>query len=105
MSTLDDKLQDILRKHNVVAPRIISEIKQAFKDEGYQPIATPVLSSEDNINHYYFDRTDKTWKVKPEKYMTGQEWYERFENEFTKLGTGGLREEILGLAKKAAGIE
>lgn len=35
MSDIDDKLQEILRLHVIIAPGIMSEIKQTFADEGY----------------------------------------------------------------------
>jgi hypothetical protein len=97
MNSLEEKLRDIFKNwhqtgcpfserygkcinadcHNKKKP-LVEQIIQAFKDDGWQRIATPVLSTEDNQVHYYFDRADKVWKKAPAKFMTGQEWYDRF---------------------------
>lgn len=39
------------------------------------------------------------------KYMTGQEWYDRFEKEIMKYPLGTYPREVLNIAKKASGIE
>lgn len=84
----------------------VAEIRQCFLEEGWQPVATPVLSSEDNVNNYYFDRTDKSWKVVPDKLMAGKEWLDRFTKECEKLGDKPIRAKyVIEAARRASGIK
>lgn len=98
MTNLDDKLKELVFK---MAGGIkdggedeITQIKQAFADEGY------VAKSE-----------LKSWSYTAEL-LTGTEWYDRFEKELNNLGvnyktgmTGLMASEILEAAKRAAGLD
>lgn len=88
MSSLDDKLREILDSFtDRPLPKnpfyrkgqndIMAQIKQAFADEGYAP----------TINYKDLDESEKaevTRRVFDQNYMTGQEWYARFEKELYK---------------------
>lgn len=71
---LDDKLRDIFTQHRMNVQEwdeetldleCIKLIKQAFADEGY--VDATINNTDDPL------------------YLTGQEWYDRFQNELNKL--------------------
>lgn len=69
----------------------IAQIKQAFTDAGYLPLTPEDIRAKAN-----------------EKYMTGQEWYDRFKDNLPAAIPLDPNEQVewaLEAAKKAAGIE
>lgn len=123
MNSLDNKLREILQSPHrdsygslvITFPttKMLAQIKQVFKDElekssEWQDIAREIVKST----------------TKKHGYMTGQEWYDRFEKELKKIagfwltqvdeprgiqkakpGMGALaRAAIKEAAKKASGI-
>lgn len=94
---IDDKLKEIL----LADPRqpteyTISQIKQAFAEEGY-------VYLEDDV-----EVKDNIIRVKDLHLMTGQEWYSRFEkivNEWPAYKPiNPVRKTMLDIAKKASGL-
>lgn len=105
---MDDKLKEILstfaaympgdasintfrKEEDKYAPKFIAQIKQAFADEGYENTTF---------------KTTELFKGHSPEYMTGQEWYDRFEKELRNHHSVKtlLDENYLKLAKKAAGL-
>lgn len=120
MSDKDKDLDDKLRKvwlepegcelGSVADQKALDDIKQVFDAEGYRNRA-PSRETEDK---YVKEHTAHVIRVLKEKggIMTGQEWFERFDDELRKLVSRGDGEtwmgwgcdEVRGAAKKAAGI-
>ncbi len=111
--SLDDKLREILHQAGYGSEMIyetddalVAQIKQAFADGGYVQVPKEV---------------QETWREynRMAGYMTGQEWYDRFQIELardqTKWEINHLSEVpkflgkrtvyVLEAAKKAAGLE
>lgn len=92
MSRLDKKLREILTpKLPTTIDTQIIRLKQAFADEGYIVLQPLTVKSSDT------DATDL---------MTGQDWYDRFVQEWLSIHRPDLKSiEILEAAKKAAGVK
>lgn len=91
--SLDDKLRGLYDGHPDHMEEWLTDIKQAFADEGFISV--------------YQGRVDKPT-------MTGQEWYDRFEKELKQSGfswdiqNGNQAEAIFDVneaAKKASGLQ
>lgn len=107
MSDIDEKLKIVQSKigccrYHMESQEFRDEIKQAFAEAGY---VNDVYRK--TINDAFLDG------VKSEAgLMTGQEWYDRFEKEYTGLLSPGqmhaddlTEEDVLKAAKRAAGLE
>lgn len=98
VSNLDDKLRDILGVRDQ-KDELVAQIKQAFADERYIQIPDKIRTI----------RITEELDELPTGFMTGQEWFQRFNYEFK--GTRwydqltGSHDEVIEAAKKAAGIE
>lgn len=79
-------------------------IKKAFIDAGWHPPISfyQIIAISKRI--VAGDEPDLALIV-PDGYMTGQEWYDRFEKEYTGSAWGAEVLRVLTMAKKAAGIE
>lgn len=110
MSDLDNKLaliiEDIIEYSADDGPLKVGQltfaeqIKQAFADAGYEKLHEK--GAYDTMNEAVANM-QKDW-------MTGQEWYDRFEKEFSKLTTENYMtaiypHEALKAAQKASGLE
>lgn len=101
-SDLDKKIRTVLenagvtyRKDMIAKDAAVDQIKQAFKDAGY---LTPQERATWHDEHF------------KQGHVTAQEWYDRFEKELEEwfqeeYNYGHLKENILDVAKKAAGTE
>ena len=82
MSTLDDRLREILRAdraNELAIAETIAQIKQAFADEGWIKIPQIVeVEGKLETQHNFVD-------INNMRYMTGQEWYDRFERELQRV--------------------
>jgi len=84
--SLDDRLREILTERygfaehqGDMADLIIAQIKRAFAEEGYQKTV---------FTHYPMEITQTIYDLHDERgrpVMTGQEWYDRFQKEYTQL--------------------
>lgn len=88
MSSLDNKLREILiatqpEEIPVTIDEAVDQIKQAFAEAGYVPIVGFLK--------------DNGW-------LTGQEWYERFEKQLPPFSLVPF-EDIIEAAKRASGLE
>lgn len=98
MATLEDKLRKIVEKYeNTDSDVLVAQIIQAFKDEGWVKVDLRYTPPMD------------VFTTNP-KYMTGQEWYERFENELgnTVVSADNVPAVVLACkesAKKASGLQ
>jgi len=107
--SLDEKLREIVA--DMPYPdAAVETIKQAFTDSGYLNSVrmngkTIVMNGKDPLGQVVY------W---PDKAMTGQEWYDRFEKELEHkvigVGYGGqdalyVFNYVVGAAKKAAGLK
>lgn len=116
MDGLDKKLGDILidaQRNNLYGEDFVKEVKQAFVEAGY--VQVPTVNEVDNKlyiqngmgRQVFFDGSDK-------RLMSGQEWYNRFVENLkrdgiplydTKAKVAYAYENVVGAAKKVAGIE
>lgn len=101
MNTLDEKLKKIVRELTATHAQdlAITQIKEAFTDEGYiQPIPYSIYARGNSPTS-----------------MSGKEWYDKFEKELEMTPTVDksplkevvleIRGAILEAAKKASGIQ
>lgn len=126
MSNLDDKLREIaedvfragvgtqaddikhsekaylnLQKHYTT--EAISQIKQAFKDENYIQVPETVINDDGSMDVRYAKKVLQNGVP----LMTGQEWYEKFQNEISEWGLGaysGDLDSVIEAAEKASGL-
>lgn len=124
MSSLDDKLKDILSDLEKVSSgliqvpwnqhdRALQQIKQAFKDAGYVQMAGKpvdgVLQTDDTYQSGQYTISVTGDKPYVGKLLTGAEWYNRFTKELApyeyththKVRIGG----VLEAAKRASGLD
>jgi hypothetical protein len=100
--TLDDKLREILDNHERLVfestDMAIAQIKQAFADAGY-PVSTH-LEEEPKKVRLTFSNGNRV------EYMTGQEWYNRFEKalEDELYGVEFYPDQARQAARKAANL-
>lgn len=95
---LDGKLKEILQANLGYASMsdnyFITQIKQAFADEGYMTARERVEWHEEHFN---------------QNHMTGQEWYGRFERALARRYVNHSKDkpywEALEAAKKASGLK
>jgi hypothetical protein len=127
MSNLDEKLQQIIvdslkeyRPEGKPVAEIVKEIKRALKDAGYATIDK--RSYRDELGRVYAQYTIKYpdgsgefVKAPQFAFMTGQEWYERYEEDLKGVtfphhcrddlvNVAGAVERCKNAAKKAADI-
>ena len=133
MSSIDDKLREVIRyianEDGYVEPEdldnAIAQIKQVFADEGYLPHVDCGKHVKVGDKLYITNGNDPLVKLDLAKYMTGREWYDRFEKEAgscthyirslfaSHVETASkaderemfVKQDILQAAKKAAGVE
>lgn len=137
MSNLDKKLNKILSKHikmlltfaalnddkagHETAERLIEQIKQAFADEEYTAPNSKAYWAKHGDKVYIVNGQDPIKRVDMQTLMTGQEWYDRFEEELANytgwfMGDDGAmhqhkdaslvgKSKAIEAAKRAAGIE
>lgn len=119
---IDDKLLEILLKADFTPGldlahtsekygKVIAQIKQAFKDEGYIKIP-PLVKSTSKV--FEIKKGGIAITIKPEEVMTGQEWLSRFEKELMDIPVLWTDEipkqlnpyalKVLEAAKKASGL-
>jgi hypothetical protein len=63
---------------------LLGKIIQAFKDDGWAPIKLTALLRDEKLVKTMQDAGYKVSESITAEYMTGQEWYERFEKEMTQ---------------------
>ncbi len=129
MNDLDDKLKTIGKKHGVSlvhypsgvrcrcidgpVDHFIVEVKKAFEEAGYERTVSANLSA--NPNEWYMKLDD--WikvahnvKAQEGGFMTGKQWYDRFENELdknleTRFVRGLVGQKALKAARKIASLK
>lgn len=114
MSDLDDKLKEILvggtkyekSRYSHVLDKSITKIRQAFTESGY--VYVPQITTCESYNAGNPKPT--AFRVNDMIVMTGQEWFNRFEQELKDSGyTGGYVDttpsSILDNARRASGIQ
>lgn len=87
--TLDDRLKEILEYHRKDDPEVITEIKQAFEDEGYKLYNSKFVTEHER---------------RQGGYLTGREWLDRFVKE-AKVSNMNTWADIEKAAKRASGVE
>lgn len=110
---LEKRLRSILEKGNAKSAEIglegwspdaedeaIAQILTAIKDAGY---ISPTQNAPKNVPDWWSKGVGK------QEFMTGQEWYDRFSNEFRGFRANTIVSlnisEVIEAAKRAAGIE
>lgn len=119
MGSLEDRLKDAIDKsvirdnnqHLVVSiDKAVEEIKQVFADEGYVTVDKRIYRDEYGRHYLQYTLPNEYVRVPQFSYMTGKEWYERFEEELAETTKHWLfesfdRSKVLEAAKKASGID
>lgn len=100
---IDDRLREILTLELpngatyelLDTPNTIEQIKQAFKEAGYRTL-------DKDTKSIYAPTISDEYRT----FMTGQEWYERFTDEYLNIKAAQTNTAtILAAAKRAAGIQ
>lgn len=117
MSNVDNKLRYILEDWypGTQYSDVIPQIKQAFSEAGYingidyADWLTRRQRIPEGLRGYMdFVAKNKGLKVPP-RLMTGQEWYDRFEKEYRKLGgypdDVNINSNAMEAARKASGVD
>lgn len=118
MSKLYEDLCEILVKvdKNTNIDEVIKQIKQAFIKDHWSAIPEAevyerVLKYDDQIvcsqcqNRFTTEEDYISHTKLHDPYMTGQEWYNRFKQEFVEDRTVSYNGDMLAVARRAAGIE
>jgi hypothetical protein len=108
---LDKKIDDIYdewsdRTFEMAGDRLEFRmmVVKAFQDAGWKHDG--FSEAYEHVLKKRNDGIEPTWvKIFGFRFLTGQEWYDRFHEESLKLGYKQLTEAVESAAKKAAGLE
>lgn len=116
--TLDDKLVKLIADTNLdfnktqhyKGDKLVRDIKQAFADEGYLPHLDSGKHVKVDDKLYITNGSDPVVRIDLTRYVTGQEWFDKFQKELAETTKHWVfesfdRERVLEAARKASGAK